>query len=425
MQVPRTALGKVQSISIIAALLCAAMAPAIMTQQAQAASLISRKITVGSSKVSQADVTYTAVFTTATAGAVEGIVLDFCSGSEGPIIGQSCATGPTGFSTNEAGPLAVSVTGHADFGTTAFTLNAATDGNTVILTRTSATSIPQNTTVTVTLGSTGGSDGITNPSTNGTFYARLLTYSASATAAAYTPTAPGTHTDDGGIALSTANQLTTTARVQEQLQFCVGTLNGAAPSDCSTMSGTVVDIGIIDSGSVAISPVATSNGGNNLNGAAMVRTNAANGVVIDYFAEQAATGTNHLGTLRVSGSSCNAGTSSSDQCFNTSTTQAPFAAGTEAYGLTASSVDTSSGTTTNLVRDAAYDGNGTNAAGNGFAWDESGTFDRLASSSGGVGPENRVVDDEMLVLRFAATSAVTTPTGAYSVTSTYVATATF
>jgi hypothetical protein len=409
----------VSTLVSIAALVVASIAPAIIgVQKVSAAQLTSRKVTLGSSKVSQTDVKYTPSFVVATTGVIEGIVVDFCSNS--PLIGAAC-TAPTGFDVNEVGLAIANQTG-----ITGFTLNAATDTNTVILTNAAGGSVNSGVTVSFDLGAAGASDGITNPSTNGTFYARILTYDTDTTAAAYAPGTPGTHTDNGGIALSTANQLTINARVQEQLQFCVGTvaIPATAPSDCTGLTGTTVDLGVIDSGAVNVSPVAVASGGNNLAGAAMVRTNAANGVVIDYFAEQATSGTNHLGALRVSGATCNAGTSSSDQCFNSAgTTISPFVAGTEEFGLTIGEIDRTGSTTTNLTEDTNYDGDGTAATG--FAWDQSGTFDRLASSAAGVQPENRVVDDEMLELRFAATAAVTTPTGAYTVTSTYVATSTF
>jgi hypothetical protein len=405
-----------------AALVAASVAPLVLgSQRASAAQLTSRKITIGSSVVSKTDVGYTAVFTTATAAALEGIVIEFCAGS--PLIGASC-TAPLGF---DSTGYAFSVTGHTSNTTTpgvfAKSASANADANTIILTRTDGTSNAAGTTVTVTFGSTGASDGFTNPSAKGTFYARMLTYATAAGADGYTSTAPGTHVDDGGIALSTANQLTINARVQEQLQFCVGTVAGAAaaPADCTGLSGTTVDLGVVDSSAVSASPVAATNGGNALNGAAMVRTNAANGVVVDYFAEQATSGTEHLGTLRVVGANCNATGSSSDQCFNTSATKTAFTAGTEAFGLTVVDVDRTGSTTTNLEADAVYDSRVTT----GYAWQESGAFARLASSASGTGPEEKVVDDEMLELSFAATAAVTTPTGSYAVTSTYVATATF
>jgi hypothetical protein len=409
-----------------AALVAASVAPLVLgSQRASAAQLTSRKVTISSSVVSKTDVGYTAVFTTATAAALEGIVVEFCSDS--PLIGASC-TAPLGFDSNKTA-YAFSVTGHTSNTTTpgvfAKSASANADANTVILTRTDGTSNASGTTITVTFGSTGASDGFTNPSANGTFYARILTYATAAGADNYTSISPGTHTDDGGIALSTANQLTINARVQEQLQFCVGTVAAAAtaPADCTGLSGTTVDLGVVDSTTVSVSPVAATNGGNALNGAAMVRTNAANGVVVDYFAEQATSGTEHLGTLRVAGANCNATGSSSDQCFNTNALKTVFTAGTEAFGVAISAVERTGSTTSNLDADTNYlDATATPAN---FAWQENGSFARLASSAVGTGPEEKVVDDEMLVLRFGATAAVTTPTGAYAVTSTYVATATF
>lgn len=399
------------------------------TQPAYAlAQLSSRKITIGSSKVAQTDVTYTAQFTVQEAGAIEAIVLDFCSNS--PLVGAAC-TAPTGFDINEAG-LAFSVSGHA--GATAFTINGAgTDANTLILSRTDATNNTIGTVVTVTLGAGGASDGVTNPSTACdsssatvcTFYSRVLLYDVRATGEAYTSASPGTHTNEGGVALSTANQLTINARVQEVLHFCVGTDDSNANQDCRDLSGTTVDLGVIDSSISSISPV-NANGGNNKNGLAMVRTNAAGGVAVEYFAEQAA----GSGTLKVAAATCAGDTtyatgSKVDQCFNGTNTQTAFnTANFEGFGLTISSVDTSAGgATTNLVRNAQYDGDATEAQG--FAWNSTTTATPIASSTAGAAPENRVVDDEMLVLRFAARAATTTPTGFYGVTSTYIATATF
>ncbi len=80
--------------------------------------------------------------------------------------------------------------------------------------------------------------------------------------------------DEGVVGAAIVQQLTINARVQEILHFCVGTSNAAAPTDCSTMSGTTVDLGVVDTGAVSLSPVSTTNGGNNLNGVAMARTNA-------------------------------------------------------------------------------------------------------------------------------------------------------
>jgi hypothetical protein len=325
-------------------------------------------------------------------------------------------SGTVGVSLNGGGAVNFSV----DASSTATGLLKLTHG-------TGLTPVSIGDTVTFSFTATNPTGTATTNGTPGTFYARLATYAGGAAAAAYSTGTPGAHIDDGGVALSTANQLTTNARVQEQLQFCVGSLDdgGATPADCSVgFTGSTIDLGVVDTAG-AVSPVDASSGGNDKNGAAMIRTNAANGIVVDYFAEQATSGTNHLGSLRVTGASCNAGAVGTDQCFNSAgTTQAVFSANTEDFGMTISAVDASQGATGgNLVRDAEYNGDGTLAVG--FAWDESGSFDRIASSAGGAQPENRVVDDEMLLLRFAAVAGVTTPTGSYTVVSTYVATATF
>ncbi len=418
---------RVLLLTIVFAFVAAMVLPVLLRSNKAAAwtQLTDRKITLSSSVVSKVDATYAVSFKAASTGNIRGIIVDFCTS---PLIGTVC-TAPTGLDVDKTNLnintlVGISATWTVD------TTNSST--NKVQIQNASGGSISAGTTVGFTLGN-GGANGITNPSTNGTFYARILTYATDTAGDTYDSSSTGSNNppaatvDAGGVAMSTASQLTVTARVQEQLAFCVGTITngGSAPATCAAMTGTSVDLGVVDS-SGAISPVATANAGNNVNGGAMVRTNASLGVVIDYFAEQAGSGTNHLGALRVSGATCNAGTVATDQCFTSAgTTQTAFSASTEDFGMTASSIDTTSSTTptANLVRDGQYDGDGTLSGG--FAWDETGTFDRLASSAGGAQPENRVVDDEMLLLRFAAVSAVTTPTGQYTVTSTYVATPTF
>jgi hypothetical protein len=187
-----------------------------------------RSITLSTSAASATDVEYAVAFTTADGGtALQGIVLEFCSNS--PIIGDSC-TAPAGFDINEAG-LALSDT----IAGGAFSIDASTDANTLILTRTDATSIAASTALTLTLGGAGGTDGVTNPSTtNATFYARILTYQdddddgdgcsiADDNATCYASATPRTFIDAGGVALSTAAQIVVTAKVAERLTFCVYT----------------------------------------------------------------------------------------------------------------------------------------------------------------------------------------------------------
>jgi len=397
-----------------------------------AAEVSSRSIAMASTE-EDAETDYTVTFTVEAGTTVGAVRIEFCDNS--PIPHTTCTNAAVGDDVPQVDANAGSiVTESGGGGAFAFTGASAGECDNPSLTApgvgdrhlevlcTTPDTFAGATTFTGTFldvdNPSNSTDSPTNP--NNTFYARIYIYTDTTPPAVANPFTTTEVVHTGGIALSTAEQLTITARVQEVLHFCIGTTDAASANDCTDISGNTVDIGVVDSGAVSISPVATTSGGNNVNGLAMIRTNASNGVVVDYFAEQG-TGTNHLGALRVSGATCTAdgtpSTSEVDQCFNSAgTTGNPIAAGTEEFGLTISSVDTTNGTTANLVRDAEYAGDGT--AGDLWAWDETGTADRIATST-------TVVDDEMLILRFAATSAITTPTGTYTVVSTYIATPTF
>jgi len=266
---------------------------------------------------------------------------------------------------------------------------------------------------------------VTNPTSNGTFYGRIITYTDSIVAAAYAPGIPGTLQDDGGIALSVANELTITARVQETLEFCVGTNDAGTNSNCTDISGTAIDLGVVDSASPTTS---VSNAG-----LAMITTNAANGAAIYYKTEQDTAS----GKLKQAGETCIDNVSTIDACFNSAgTTRAQIATSSdgERFGMAISSIDTSNGgATTNLICDDNYTietANTTCSAltpapdATGYAWDDTGAFDVIATSDGAA-ITTSVLDHEMLNLQFAAQAAVTTPTGLYTVTANFVATSTF
>jgi hypothetical protein len=281
---------------------------------------------------------------------------------------------------------------------------------------------------------------ITNPSSaNVAFFVRISTYSDNAYTLA--------NIQDYGVTASAVVQtLTTNAAVAEVLNFCVGTTTGDAgtattviPADCTAISGTSLNIGVLTNTQVNVSPVAAVNGGDGLNGLVMLRTNATSGATIGYDAIQAPSGTNHLGTLRITGSNCNAGTVATDPCINAAgTTQTTLTSGTENFGMTIAATNcesttsyscTFAGGTYNLVRAADYDGTGSNTyptdtdvvAGTtnaGYAWDETGTIANIANSS-------TYVDDEALILKFAGTSSITTPFGSYSVATDFIAVPTY
>jgi hypothetical protein len=188
-----------------------------------------RSIEMSSSQLSASSTTYLISFTTASTGIIQGIVVDFCDND--PIIGDTTCTTPTGLSVGT--PTAtVSASFTAAGSWTAGQLNS---NRTLYVTNGSNTSISSGTAGTITLTTA------TNPSTaNHTFYARIYTYATSAGATGYTVANPSNGAavvDAGGIAMSTAADVTVTAKVQETLTFCVYT--GA---NCGA-GGTAVSLG--------------------------------------------------------------------------------------------------------------------------------------------------------------------------------------
>lgn len=403
-----------------------AVLPLFGSSQASAAQITSRSSTISTSESGATGVSYQFDFTLPSTTAVQSIRWEFCTT---PL---STCTHPTGMDNNYT---TTSLNASQTFSeATAFTEYTGADAGDCDdhNNATPADSTEYCATRTDTDAETAAAkqitiDTITNPTTasNTTVYVRIFLYS---------DTAFATLVHEGVVAVGILQQLTVNARVQENLQFCIGTtaVDDATTSpgaDCTAISGTTVDIGAIDT-TVSVSPVAANpTGGNATNGLAMVRTNANNGTVIVYFAEQETSS----GKLKVAGATCS-GTSTTDQCFNSQgTTQGTFSAGTENFGMTIGGVNCGSVTaytctfaadTYNLRMNAEYEGNTNTAYGTsaGFAWDDSGSTDTIASSAGST---VKVLDDEALVLRFAATAAATTPTGSYSVVSTYIATPTF
>jgi hypothetical protein len=399
----------------IAVLTLAASIPLLSSPEAYAAQLTSRSLTISSAIPSATSVSYTFGFTVPTATTILSLKFQACTTAIGTCnapSGLSFSSGALGSTTGFTGTsLAVDGTG----------ANDCTPSATVLcINRVSGTDTSGAKTVPFS--------GITNPSTaNSTFFVRINTYSSD-------DYDSSNGLDDGTVASAVTQTLTISARIQEILNFCIGTTSAAddtdpVPSDCSGVTGTTVDLGILDASIVSESPVSASTDGNDVNGLAMLRTNASSGATISYKSIQAS-GTNHLGGLRVSGASCNAGTINTDQCITSAgTTQTAFSAGTEHFGMTVSTVNCDSvsaytcnftGGSYNLTRDGQYDGTGSNTVGTtqGFAWDESGSVDQVAASAG-------AVDDESLILVFAATPNAVTPTGSYSTQANFIAVATY
>ena len=277
---------------------------------------------------------------------------------------------------------------------------------------------------------------------NASYYPRIRLYSDTGTTLEW----------QGAVAQSTSQTLTINARVAEQLSFCIGTTvtdaigtNNVTPmvnsgstniSSCTNADGTTVDLGTVSSSAVNITPVSTGNG-SNTNAYAMIQTNAQNGASVAYRAVQESS----TGRLHVTGQSCSgstafdAGSGSTDQCFGSSTTQTAFSAGSEAFGVAVGGVScyavpvaayscTYTAGTNKLKPTTTYQGQGTFGSSwaygtsNGFTWDQSGSAATIATST-------TVIANEALLLKFAAGSSVTTPTGQYSTQADFIATPTF
>lgn len=392
--------------------------PVFGADKASAAQLTNRSVTISTSNASATSVTYTYGFTTPATTNIGAIVFEACTTPLG-----TC-TAPTGAVMN-AGSAEASRSGwtsaNAFTRTTSTTGNCTVANNVLCLTRTAASETAGARTL--------GWDSQTNPSSAGGYYIRITTYSDDAYATAV---------DNGTVAYAIVNQLTVNGRVQERLEFCISSIDDAAalPADvtaCAAIGTTVIDIGSVDNSTIARSPVDNappSSTGNDAYGIAMINTNGSNGTSLTFFANQAASGAQELRAFRVTGATCNVSQpNSQDQCFiSASTSGESFVAGTERFGTYIPCIDTTQGTTSNLGSvPAAYSGTDAdtasgadceNEAGVKFAWNDTSTAATLASAS-------TVIDDEIVKIRFGATASATTPTGAYTVQSTYIATPTF
>ena len=224
----------------LALLLAGGLLPLFTAQIANAAGLLTaRTIEMSSSAngglTAGQGVTYTISFKTATAGAIEGIVIDFCDNS--PIPGEACTyTAGQSITLTNVSWTGGSISGPSDTTTSNWTIGK-TSPLLILSDAGSSVSEPSNTQVTIVM------SGFTNPNysacTGGTppncsFYARLFTYTTNTAATSYTPTSTQSPTDQGGVALSTNQVVTVTSKVQEQLTFCVYT--GAS---CSAGGGSV------------------------------------------------------------------------------------------------------------------------------------------------------------------------------------------
>lgn len=389
-------LTRATAIASAVALVSAALVPALFYARANAGLPTSRSITLSTSAAAATDVTYSVAFTTATTSNIGGIVIDFCDSS--PIIGDSSCGTPTGFNTLATTTLALA----NQAGITGLSIDTTnSDANTVVLTR-SVSSINSSTAASFDFGSSGGSDGITNPSQgNHTFYARILTFATGAAAQGYTSGTPGTYVDAGGVALSTANQIQITSKVQERLTFCVYTggsctadTTGAATTSAIALGNTN---GVLDPSGPYVDKSAKFD----------VSTNAVSGATIVLKGDTLKSGAFDISAIGGSATSSSAGTEQFGMCLYQST-------GSGLTLPTAAYNNANCNTTTQTAGTGTTGGAGTAQFGFNTANTTSASGETIATKPAG--------SSSTATMAFLGNIAFTTEAGIYQTTLTYIAT---
>ena len=273
-------------------------------------------------------------------------------------------------------------------------------------------------------------DNTTSGTDNDTFYVRIYTFAADASPTAYNAAGAPLGNYEGGLAMSTAQQINVTARVQEELTFQVGADEVA--DNCATFTQTTVDLGVLDSASISFASTDPNTAADSDVACLEVTTNAANGVTVSYIGDNLANGAcvGSTDTENVTPDETdvciNSDSDGSDADNNTNSASPDIAAGTEQWGLSVidDEIDNNASATTdttNLSADAVYDGT---ATGLGQA-DQADNWTFQANTNDIVCSSTTVVNAELCQVDMGGTAAITTPTGIYTTTLTFIATATF
>jgi hypothetical protein len=298
------------SYAVVLLFLLASILPLLITRSASAYTLLGeREIRLSSSEASATATSYRVDFDLSTTGNIGGIVVTFCEGT--PIIGDTTCVSPAGlsiasnaFTDGAVGDVNVS-------GWTAAVTSRVSSGsgdNTFTLTNAAPVAVTSDDNVVFTM------TNVTNPSSVGTFYARIMTFGTEAHAQGYTVANPedvGPMIDAGGIALSTADLITIQAKVQERITFCVHTTDDIDldydQTDCSTLADPVVlgDVnGVLDPNLPSVSKEAKYN----------ITTNASAGATIRMKGDTLSTGPYDIAEIGASAASSSIGTEQFGMC---------------------------------------------------------------------------------------------------------------
>lgn len=426
-------LGRGSTLALAAAFGASVLVPALLTptQVSAASQPTSRKVTLTSDQLGSntldangnayspatggngAKTKYTFNFNLSSTGNIGSAAIMFC---QTPFIGTTCAT-PTNMDVStvttmsqggfNAGAFSVDTAyvANANYfaapnicnGTTPFRQNC------ILVKRSSAVSETSNTNVTLTFGLGGtGTDYIKNPTTAGTYYARIATF----TDTAYGSGTPSNTVDEGAVAFAiVGNGIDITSKVQEQLAFTVSSAASTPTAACNTL------------GANAGLPLGDSNGVLNTTNQYDARsywrvyTNASNGTAIQYSGDTLKT----VGGLSISPAG---------------STAIVTTAGTEKFGLGLDSTDTTpagagSGYTLSTLNSFGQYGqaNGTlGSAGTKFAFETTSITSPVTMVSQTTpGP----ITCETGAVRYVANVGTTTKPGIYRTSITYIATPTF
>ncbi len=365
------------------------------------ASAIGGQVSVRSIKLSTsspgASATYTVNFTPVTTISNPDVIIDFCDND--PIVGDAC-TATAGTDTPNFTSAAAST----------WTLTTIGSGRGVKLVGTHAfTGGTAITPIVIT--------SVTNPSNvgaNGTFYARIITYS-SGGAGTNTSAAPGSYTDFGGVALSTASNILVTAKVFETLSFCVFHTTCGTPAN---------DIALGDSTTQALS---SSTAEINAQTQYTLATNAASGVVVTM------TGQTLCRNAILNFTNCPTGASNQTVTAIGSTATAVNGGhfGTEQFGMCAGKNGSAALTVAAAYNDTVNNcpttsqATGSYAGTSLFGFDDTNTTGTNSPSGSTVVSSTGPVTSVTSNLAFAANIAATTEAGVYQSNLNLVATGTF
>lgn len=366
-------------------LLLATILPTLTPALASAAQITSRSVELSNSTASATGVTYQIDFTSV--GAAEAVLIDFCSNT--PLIGEAC-TAPTGLDVTSVAESDADITSVVD-----------EDANTLFIEGSVAATTAKSFEVTT----------ITNPSTAGPMYARIITYATSLANAQsqYTDAENlGTYVDTGSVAVSVTSGIGVTGDVLETMTFCVSGANTVTAGCASGITAPTLEIGETSGSVVALSASAVSTS----SVYTQLSTNALGGAIVSL--KSNTTGCGGLSRLGAADFATGCGIAAAGTTLTVDAGEAQIGV----RGSTATDEGTATGA---FVTTGSYDT--TNYRLNYVNGDASGVTgpygDPFLTSSGAP------VSNKEMQLTFGASISPTTPAGRYTANYSLIATGTF